>query len=237
MEFGAFLDEIGLDPLSARAVLSWNEEAEADECLGNLVSICRQAWSRTWRLYEEKGISREVFINTFRDIARWEEDYRERTGRPGLSNTRWLGNHLSLRLFAVGALQYQIPDEDCKVFTLYLHIPKHADISQPSVDESFSRALAFFKVDEMRLVCSSWLLSDELSSLLPPSSRIRSFSARFTHVADNYERRQAEERIFGALRDNPADYPVTSSLARSARDYLVSGGRLPVTTGYLTLRR
>ena len=44
-------------------------------------------------------------------------------------------------------------------------------------------------------------------------------------------------RIASALRDNPADYPVTSSLARSARDYLASGGRLPVTTGYLTIRR
>lgn len=226
-----FLCQIGLSPEARGAVLSWKGEAAfGPDPLSSLVFCCRSAYGEALPRYEERGIDLAVFIDTFRDIGRWADDYRLKNGGVGLGEIRWLGNHLRLELFALGALQYQTTGEEGR---LNLHIPKGADISPASVDASLREALSFFQADHLTLVCSSWLLSRELSALLDDGSRIKAFAARFTHISDDYGRRQAEERIFGHLEDDPMRYSVTSSLSARARDFLAQGGRLPVTTGSL----
>lgn len=226
-----FLCQIGLSPEARGAVLSWKGEAAfRPDPLSSLVFCCRSAYGEALPRYEERGIDLAVFIDTFRDIGRWADDYRLKNGGVGLGEIRWLGNHLRLELFALGALQYQTTGEEGR---LNLHIPKGADISPASVDASLREALSFFHADHLTLVCSSWLLSRELSALLDDGSRIKDFAARFTHISDDYGRRQAEERIFGHLEDDPMRYSVTSSLSARARDFLTQGGRLPVTTGSL----
>ena len=43
--------------------------------------------------------------------------------------------------------------------------------------------------------------------------------------------RQAEERVFGALLDDPSAYPGNTRLQRPLRDYLQQGGRVGVGIG------
>lgn len=201
-----------------------------------LAIVAASAYSISLPEYRKRCIGDDVAIATFRDISRWEEEY-ERThgGEPGLSETGWLGYHLQLRIFALGSLQYQLRDQTDDIFTLALHIPKGSDISGESVQSSFDEAKRFFAKDRIRIVCSSWLLSDELSGLLDDNSRIKAFSSMFTKTSSDYSRRQAEERIFGIIRDNPAEYEGQTSLASRAREHLLRGGKLPVTSGYVII--
>lgn len=248
--FPSFLDQINLDekakgiilssPLTHDEISRGYEEIINDEELPDAERALRVVASAAYEItlpeYRKRGISDDIAIATLSDIARWEEEYeRTHEGQPGLSEIRWLKYHLQLQLFALGSLQYQILPEEDGIFTLNLHIPKGSDISLSSVRSSFEKARRFFRKDKMKIKCFSWLLSDELSSLLDDSSRIKAFSSLFTKVSSDYGRRQAEERIFGHLEDNPENYEAETSLAAKAREYLMKGGKLPVTSGFLII--
>lgn len=248
--FSSFLDHINLNEKAKGIILSSplthddisrgyeaiiNGE-DVTDALRALSLVASAAYEITLPEYRKRDISVDIAIATLSDIARWEEEYeRTHEGRPGLSEIRWLKYHLQLQLFALGSLQYQLLPEEDGIFTLNLHIPKDSDISLPSVLSSFEKTRQFFKKDKIKIKCFSWLLSDELSSLLDDSSRIKAFSSLFTKVSSDYGRRQAEERIFGHLEDNPENYEVETSLATKAREYLMKGGKLPVTSGFLII--
>ena len=230
--FDSFLEDIGLSRKAILAVRSSQRTAAQQE----LCRVCRKAWEDAWPEYVKRNIGKKIFTDTFRDIARWEEEF-ERThgGEPGFDRAEWLSHHLSLSLFELDGLQYQMTGSTEGIFTLRLHIPKGSDISAESVDRSFAAARAFFRQERVRIICSSWLLSEELSALLPDSSRIKALASRFTLTEADYSRRQAEERIFGTLKDDPAEYEAETSLALCARQFLMNGGRLPVASGFLTV--
>ena len=248
--FSSFLDQINLNDRAKEVILSYSfshddaamayEAIIKDEAFADakraLASVASAAYEITLPEYRKRGISDDIAITTLSDIARWEEEYeRTHEGQPGLSEIRWLKYHLQLQLFAFGSLQYQLLPEEDGIFTLNLHIPKDSDISLSSVRSSFEKARQFFKKDKMKIKCFSWLLSDELSSLLDDSSRIKAFSSLFTKVSSDYGRRQAEERIFGHLEDDPENYEAETSLAAKAREYLMKGGKLPITSGFLII--
>ena len=238
ISFASFLDQINLNEkakgIILSSLLSHDDMSRGYEAIINgedvtdalraLSLVASAAYEITLPEYRKRDISVDIAIATLSDIARWEEEY-ERTHK----------YHLQLQLFALGSLQYQLLPEEDGIFTLNLHIPKDSDISLPSVLSSFEKTRQFFKKDKIKIKCFSWLLSDELSSLLDDSSRIKAFSSLFTKVSSDYGRRQAEERIFGHLEDNPENYEVETSLAAKAREYLMKGGKLPVTSGFLII--
>lgn len=248
--FSSFLDQISLDEKAKEMILSsplthdeisrGYEAIINDETLPDALVALRVVASAAYEItlpeYRKRGISDDIAIATLSDISRWEDEYeRTHEAQPGLSEIRWLKYHLQLQLFALGSLQYQLLPEEDGIFTLNLHIPKGSDISPASVQSSFEEARRFFNKDRIKLKCSSWLLSDELGSLLADSSRIKAFSALFTKVSSDYGRRQAEERIFGHLEDDPENYEVSTSLAAKAREYLMKGGKLPITSGFVII--
>ncbi len=236
--FETFLDDIGLAADAKAAVLSWQGSAvKGNSPLEDMTWCCQHAYQDALPEYHRRGIPKSVAVETFMDIPRWVEDHREKTGQLGLVEAKWLEHHIKLELFALGGLQYQLLEPVDGDFTLAIHIPKAADISPAKVDESLAMAMDFFNHDRIRFTCSSWLLSSQLSALLDDTSRIKVFSSRFTRLSDDMTRRQAEERIFGCLKDDPMEYDVRSSLAKKARAFLMEGGILPVTTGYFILNR
>lgn len=196
--------------------------------------LCRET-------YRARGIPEAVFIDTFRDIARWEREHFARTGEHGLSEQEWLGNHLQLRLFALGELQFEpldspgmaLPAELEGLTTLNVHIPKGANLGERQA--SYDRALPFFGADRAAAVCSSWLLSPVLDELLPPQSRILAFQREFRIIQIDGTSRQAEERIFGRILEDPGLYPEQTSLQRAAKARLLRGGQIPSARGCRSL--
>lgn len=188
------------------------------------------------------NISNQVYLDTFADIALWEQEHFMQTGRHGLSEYRWLCRHVRMELFRLGSLQFQIQPGPLEAvwqsapihaedLVLHVHIPKGADLRTAAVECSYQYALDFWRRDEAVLLCDSWLLGPELQRLLKTDSHIRSFAAGFVRIGSDASSRQAEERIFGKVYGDPRLYSASgSSLQRTAKAYLLTGGHL--SSGY-----
>ncbi|MEG0128176.1 MAG: acyltransferase domain-containing protein [Clostridium sp.] len=57
-------------------------------------------------LYEDKGIDKDIYIDTMKDITVWANNHRLKYGVLGLSELHWLYYHLTLQLFRIGRLQF-----------------------------------------------------------------------------------------------------------------------------------
>lgn len=194
----------------------------------------------TYGIYQKNNIPEDVFQDTFRDIARWEEACFSRTGVHGLEEYEWLSYHMKLKLFGLGRLQFQpIPSPrniagtaDLKAgqMVLNVHIPAGGTLKDKLVQDSYKKAEGFFQMSPTVFVCHSWLLSPALQELLDPDSNIMRFQKEYHILEVEEDSRQAEERIFGWVSENPEDYPQNSQLQKKAREWLMNGRSIP--SGY-----
>ncbi len=250
MDFGKFIDEIGGEEYR-EAVLSCPVEEKLldlfycdftafekagrekdDSALFFLSAYTRLAYNAMSEGLR-RGIPESVLIATFADITTWEKWYRRKRDKAGLDRIGWLRNHLSFRIFRLGELQFEITNQTWNGFELYMvHVPEGAVLDK--AEDSFSASLSFFRKDEAAFAIESWLLSPEINSFLPQSSSIRRFSSLFT-LCRTEESRQAEERIFGFIAEDPAQYVASTSLAEKVKSYLLAGGR--IENGYGVLVR
>ena len=68
------------------------------------------------------------------------EECKKKNGRMFFDRGWWTYRQLSLDLFRVGALEYQISEQRTSG-TIGIHIPSDADLSGESVDDSLRRVL------------------------------------------------------------------------------------------------
>ena len=188
--------------------------------------------------YSERGISDDIYFATFSDISVWASWYQRHTGKVGLDRINWLRHHVNLEIFRLGELQAEPAIKplddiwksiDTSLPLFFIHIPEGVDLSK--AEDSFQRILSFFHCSKAVFLIHSWLLSPEVADMLNEKSRIRNFASLFTLLGTEDDR-QAEERIFGFISDNPFSYPESSSLAVKAKKYLESGGRILSGYGY-----
>lgn len=193
--------------------------------------------------YMEQGISSDIFQATFSDIARWENHYFARHGQHGIAEKEWLRRHIRLELFALGELQFEpvkafhdpLPAAWAHLPILNVHVPEGADLNQSG--QAYQKALAFFGFKQAVGVCHSWLLSPKIIPWLKPDSRIIHFQSAFTVSSLDLESRQAEERIFGDVLDDPALYAEQTSLQRCAKAALMQGEKIPSAYGYFLMQK
>ena len=190
--------------------------------------------------YEKRGIAQQIYYDTFSDITVWEAEHFAKTQQHGLMEYDWLPTHCRMELFRLGRLQFQpiafpqelrtlvhsVPNET----VLNVHIPKGPSLTQENTEDAYRQAAAFFRLQPLCFVCESWLLSPALPMLVKPQAGILLFKNRFTPLC-NVNDRQAEERIFGDLCDDPADYPQNTSLQKSAAAWLAAGNQIPAAWG------
>lgn len=69
-----------------------------------LILISRVGWLR--EQYERLGIDMQILRDTLSDIPLWINNCQAHTGRMGLQEYTWLTNHLRMRLFRLGRLEY-----------------------------------------------------------------------------------------------------------------------------------
>ena len=187
--------------------------------------------------YKLRGIEDQVYWDTFSDLSIWCENCRRAHGEYGLEEYHWLQEHVQLRLFRLGRLQFQpyavdreLAVDGVKVLrgqiVLNVHIPEGEPLNLQGVRSSFEQATAFFRGVSPIFICHSWLLDPKLADLLPAGSNILAFQQQF-HILESDDRaRQAEERVFGQVSDDPSVYVERTSLQRSLKAYLMGGGKL-----------
>ena len=187
--------------------------------------------------YEALGIPEVVYQDNLKDIALWCEDFTAKTGLPGIKEWRWVGKSLRMELFRLGRLQFE-PITLGEALTLHgqtfpagtpalsVHIPAGEPLDTEACLSAFQQAEVFFPrylgKSYPLFYCHSWLLAPSLAEVLPETSRIMQFQQLF-EIIHTEQDRQAEERVFGFLADDPAIYPENTSLQRTLKSYLLSG--------------
>jgi len=216
-----------------------------------LLRLYLEWMSDTKAKYEALNIPAKYFRDSMRDIPIWCDDYLQKHQSPGFKEWAWVGRSLRMEVIRIGRLQFEpsqlleaVSLDDC-VFpvgtpVLEVHIPAGEPLDIADVQASFALAPLFFKTyfgaEYSLFHCHSWLLSPSLKELLPEQSRIIHFQNLFTIYHSDNEERQAEDRIFGFLSDDPNAYPESTSLQKAFKQYMLSGKTVMMGAGVRIIR-
>lgn len=186
---------------------------------------------RDW--HARRGIPEDVTWATLQDVGRWVAIYRASHGCGGLDRAGWLTHHFHGELFELGRLQYELQPG-----ALGLHIPATGPLTPQACDESLALAGSFFAQhfpdpQRQRVVCTSWLLDEQLADYLPAASNIVRFQRRFTRdgaaVVDDHEPlRFVYRRVPADLGELSGD----TTLQRALLEHLRQGGHWRIRTGW-----
>lgn len=190
----------------------------------------------TYSLYLEKGINENIYTDTMKCFSRFVREHFASYGRYGFDRGFWVGRQLSLTLFRIGELEYELYlHEGEKVVSL--HIPSDADLSPEKISASVSEAQDFLNkyypdYADRKKMCYSWLLSPALKNLLPENSRILSFAARFEIVKTDENAEGYKQWVFKNKNLKPEDFPETTTLQKNMKKYVLSGGKIGESLGF-----
>jgi len=201
--------------------------------------------------FDRRGIPESVFWDSMTDVGIWSRDYFSKTGLPGIGEPQWVAKSLKLEVIRLGRLQFEAGYLDQEIQDgqsiypvgtpiLHVHIPAEERLQYESVLESLNRAKEFFRIhfafDPALMHCHSWLLSPELKKLLPSESNIVKFQSLFC-VYQTDDGRQAEERVFVKICQNPSAYPECTILQKRMKAHLLKGHAIGMGSGVREIPR
>lgn len=182
------------------------------------------------------GVPEAVMVETMKCFSRFLGETLEMTGQERFDREWWTWRQTGGRLLRIGQLEYELVPEGK---TVSLHIPSDAVFTPEKVDASL--ALARELLDRVYpdwsgadYVCHSWLLSPELGKLLKSDSNILAFQNRFHITRVEPDARDFIGWLFRMKEDTPVEaLPETTSLQRSVKQLLLSGGSIGCARGVL----
>lgn len=240
-----FVERLGNRTTAESARIELHELLGADpDGFGMLCCMLRAAAAARSR-YQRLGIGEDVFEATMGCFTRFVREYHRSYGRYGFDRGFWTIRQLSLRLFRLGELEFELADQPYDVpksapgsRVINVHIPSDAHLNRARCVESCRWMVDFvsrFFQDwsGLPVMCTSWLLSPALGELLPQSSHIIQFQRMFDIVGTDPNAQDWREWVF---QRNPApigDLPERTSLQRGMKAYLLNGGQVGTGTGVL----
>jgi hypothetical protein len=201
-----------------------------------------------WSLAQ--GIPDRVLRDTLADVGRHVAISRRVTGEFGLQTWRWLGHHFTVRIFALGRLQFALQRSQLAVegaidagdWVLAVHIPESGPLLPELVDDSLAWAKVFFAEHFPErpvsvVTCDSWMLDPFLLDRVSAESNVGSFIRRFTlidHSTDGHT-----DALYFVFRTRDLtrldELPRTTSLQRAVLERFELGETWQVAWGYLRL--
>lgn len=186
--------------------------------------------------YVRLGIPEKVYEDTMRCFTRFVKEHRALTGEWGFDRGWWAWRMACLRLFRIGALEYELLSGEKRA--LSLHIPSDASLDLKACRSSHEAARTFFAAyfpayARAPVVCSSWLLHPALKELLGEESNIVRFQSLFDIVRVDDCDLSYRAFVFRRTDGDIADYPEKTTLQRRLKRYLLAGGRFGSALGVL----
>jgi|GEM_PF-802429 len=212
-----------------------------------MFDLCVAMYS--YPVYEAKGLSREVWINTMEDFRFKLNECRRLHGEWG-TFVFWFGRFYTADCIAFGRLEFELEtaEEDLDVEGLHVrkgqkvvnvHIPSNERIplSKEECDKSYRLAAEYFaphfsEDEPLIFMCGSWLLHEAMRDFLPDTSNILRFASEYT-IARRYETMEDLWRIYYKQYDgHPENLPEDTALQRGYKKHLMEGKMPGGALGY-----
>lgn len=215
-----------------------------------ILTVMLTAALRAREEFLQKGIPEKIWLDTMACFARFVRENFEATGVYSFDRDSWAYRQLSMRLFRLGELEYEmcayagapIHTEGISLKEgdpiLSLHIPSDARLSREGLAASYETAKAFFRKYYPDFHygggwCHSWIISPALKKLLPPQSKILTFQSDFVITSQDEDGDSYKQWLFKNPRLDVKDFPEDTSLQRRAKAHLLAGGKIGEAAGVL----
>lgn len=202
-----------------------------------MLSVMLFAAKTSYKKYNEIGIDEDIFIETFKCFKRFTSEYKNQYGRFGFDRSFWVGRQLSLRLFRIGELEYELSHSANGEREVALHVPSDCDISLDKIDISIDCAKSFIdnfypEYNGVPYYITSWMLSPILKEVLKPDSRILAFQRLFDVISETPSD-EYKFWVFGSEKIKPEDFAEKTSLQRGIKRLVLSGRTMTEATAKL----
>ena len=191
-----------------------------------------EAWSK----YQKLGLSKEIYLDTMAAFSRFVREHQRSFGIYGFDRDFWTTRQTGCLLFRIGTLEYELCEEE-GMRVISLHIPSDAVLTAQALGDSIRTAKEILERTfpdwaGLPWYCHSWLLSPDLKTVLPETSRILYFQSLFTLEPDADE---GEFKLwaYGRLDIPDADLPEKTTLQRNLKKFLLEGNRFRSGRGTL----
>ena len=193
---------------------------------------------RTWELYQERGISREIFHDSMADMHWKLLECHRMYGIWGTFVMSWFPWWFQLKRFALGRLQFEriafddAYEKDGLVLhknspVINVHIPSCGKLDYTEVQKSYEKAAAFYRAEftehPLVFVCESWLLFPANKEILPEHSNIRRFLADYDVYRTRENNKELWRIYYGAEQNDFENLPEGTGLERAYKNWLLSG--------------
>lgn len=242
-EFYEALDQIKIS--DAITIESYNlKEKDGKRNLLSYLYMCDELSKK----YAQKGISEDILLDTLNDITVWTDIWSDLKNGLYLGELAWLGNHMNMKLFRLGRLQYcmgkaehNIPDKGISKGdnVIEIHIPEGEPLNIDECKKSLNLANEFFakffpEYKYEYLTTHTWLLDRTLKEILPQSSNILKFQELFEVVLE-----EKSDAILGyvfkwkAERRDVRNSICASSFAKKVKERVLAGGDFYANLGVI----
>jgi len=199
-------------------------------------------------IYKINDISDEVYYDTVSDLKPKLNECYKAFGVWG-TFTNWFAPFFKLKRFAFGRLEYDneiwnrgdykslVKDGD---FSVRIHIPSGAPLTEDSVLDSFKKVYAFHK-DKLKdgvlpILCATWFLYPPIVDLFKEESNLKKFANMFEmiDVKETPNIYSSLRFAFDTFYESPEtlkNLPENSDLQRKLKKYLLDGNHYGIGTG------
>lgn len=191
--------------------------------------------------YVKRGISMEVFVDTFKFITRFVVPSRNSDGLYTYKHAWWFQRQVTLEEFRIGALEFEMVEANNEK-VVEIHIPSDADMRLPALCDSvkeFKKFASRFwpEWENIQMATETWMLMPELEQFLPPESKILAFKKLFDIDYVDYDQTWYMDWIFPGYTEISDDLPENTTLHRKLKAYLLSGKKFGIAKGHLVMDR
>lgn len=209
------------------------EDPKGIKMLTIMLNCGVQAYSK----YKELEITDKIYTDTMKCFTRFINEHKEIHGYYGFDMDWWAVRHISLQLFRIGDLEFELAQEDNKK-KIDLHIPSDAIFTNQACDKSLDVAKGFIEstfpdYSECEYTCYSWLLSPVLKDLLPNNSNIVNFQNRFNIISFKEDSEEYYKYVYKKKVDSLDELLEDTSLQREIKKHLLAGGKVGEGYGIL----
>lgn len=195
----------------------------------------------TYEEYVKRGISKEIFVETFGFITRFVSPTKDSNGKYRYDWAWWLQRQITLQEFRIGSLEYEFVEEENNR-RIEIHIPSDANMKLEVLCQSVRDFLEFENKYfpewvEVDLTTETWMIMPELDKFLTNESKILQFKRLFNIVSVDYSQTWYMGWIFPGYSEINDDLPENTTLHRKLKQYLLEGNKFGIAKGNLILER